>query len=276
MTEAAEDPDQLEAPSARSLLLAVLTMHVVPDGGSVWTAALVDGLQRLGVTEKSGRQAILRLTGDGWLVTERHGRHTHLHLTAHAHEQMQRQQHIARFEAAPFDNEWVVLLLSIDNEGRESRRRLRRTLFSFGWGAISPGAWLTHGSSSQAAVLEVLQREGLDGSATFVRAEFLGPLPIEALVARTWDLRALGARYVAYLATFGAMEPTTDEEAFIARTRLAEMWIRSFRSDPFLPAAYLAPEWPGTAARHMLNDRMDRWVGPADRWWHEATRRAAP
>ena len=263
------DADEGNVASARSLLSTVLTLHVVPQGGAVWTSTLVEGLARLDIQHKSARQAILRLSADGWLVAERHGRHARLQLTAFAHQQMQRQQHIARFEAATSDREWLVLLLSIEQADRESRRRLRRTLQSFGWGNISPGAWLTYGSASQSAVLDVIGRQGLEGAATFVRAEFLGPLPIDELIARTWDLSALRLRYSAFLERFEPMKPGTDEEAFVARARLTETWIRSFRSDPFLPDAYLPADWPGSDARQLLNGRMAQWTGPADRWWKQ-------
>jgi phenylacetic acid degradation operon negative regulatory protein len=267
---------ELAAPSARSLLLATLTLHVVPDGGSTWTGALIESMGLLGVNDKACRQAIQRLAADGWIVTERHGRHARLHLTSLAHGQMQRDQHVARFEAATSPREWVVLLLMLEKEHRENRRRLRRSLVSFGWGNVSPGAWLNTGSASQEAALEVLRREGLDGSATFLRADFISPSSVQDLIARTWDLTGLAGRYVAFLDRFQGLRPRTDEAAFVARAQLTDMWMRSFRADPFLPPDHLPSQWPGTPARALLNDRMVRWAPAADRWWKSAVGRAEP
>ena len=267
---------ELATPSARSMLLATLTLHVVPDGGSTWTGALIESLGLLGVNDKACRQAIQRLVADGWIVTERHGRHARLYLTPLAHGHMQRDQHIARFEAATSPRQWVVLLLMLDKEHRENRRRLRRSLVSFGWGNVSPGAWLNTGSASQEAAIEVLKREGLDGSATFLRADFINPSSVKGLIDRTWDLSALASRYVAFLDRFQAVRPRTDETAFVARAQLTDMWMRSFRADPFLPAEHLPAQWPGTPARELLNDRMVRWAPAADRWWKSAVGRAQP
>lgn len=254
-------------------MLAVLTLHVVPSGGAVWTSTLVEALGLLGVREKSCRQVILRLTHDGWLRHEREGRRTRLHLTAHAHDQMQRQQHVARFEAAATDGEWLLLLLPPEPDGRDGRRRLRRTLASFGWGNVSPGTWLTNGAASRGAILEVLERERLDRVAAFVQAEFLGPLPLADLVQRTWDFPDLARHYDAFLRAFEPLRPRGDADAFMARTRMTETWIRTFRRDPFLPPAYLPANWPGTRARRVLNQRMARWVTGADRYWHSLTAR---
>jgi len=267
---------ELVAPSARSQLLAVLTLHVVPDGGSAWTGALIEALALLGVNDKACRQAIQRLVADGWMVTERHGRHARLHLTPLAHEHMSRRQHIARFEAATSPREWVVLLLVLEKEHRENRRRLRRSLTSFGWGSISPGAWLNTGEASCEAAIEVLKREGLEQSATFLRADFIDQSSVEDLIARTWDFSGLSNRYVAFLDRFQALRPRSDEAAFVARAQLTDMWMRSFRADPFLPAEHLPTDWAGTPARELLNDRMVRWAPAADRWWKAATDRAEP
>src|SRR3954471_6928336 len=204
-----DSDSELVAPSARSLLLAALTLHVVPDGGSAWTGAVVEGLGLLGVNDKACRQAIQRLVADGWIVTERHGRHARIHLTPLAHGHMQRQQHIARFEAATSPRDWIVLLLVLEKEHRENRRRLRRSLVSFGWGSVSPGAWLNTGAASREAATEVLRREGLDGSATFLRADFIDGDTVQDVIARTWDLRGLSSRYGAFLARFQDVRPDT-------------------------------------------------------------------
>lgn len=262
-----------DGPSARSLVLAVLTLHVVPDGGAAWTGSLVEALGLLGVHEKSCRQVIRRLRGEGWLEPERQGRRTRLRLTDHAHAQMQRQQHVARFEAAATEDEWLLLLLPPEPDGRDSRRRLRRTLASFGWGNVAPGTWLTNGTASRPAVVEVLVREGLDQAATFVRAEFLGPRALEDLVARTWDFPELARHYELFLRSFERLSPRSDAEAFAARVRMTEMWIRTFRRDPFLPAAYLPARWLGTKARRVMNQQMARWEAGADRYWHAITSR---
>ncbi len=67
--------------SARSLLLTVLGEFVHPRSETVWTATLLEALGRLGVEEKSARQALTRTASEGLLVSSRHGRRVLWELT---------------------------------------------------------------------------------------------------------------------------------------------------------------------------------------------------
>ena len=64
----------LGVPSTRGYLLTVLGEFVLPVGGRVWTAALLDALGALGVEERTARQAVWRSAERGLLESERIGR----------------------------------------------------------------------------------------------------------------------------------------------------------------------------------------------------------
>ena len=64
----------LGVPSTRGYLLTVLGEFVLPVGGRVWTAALLDALGALGVEERTARQAVWRSAERGLLESERVGR----------------------------------------------------------------------------------------------------------------------------------------------------------------------------------------------------------
>lgn len=69
--------------SARSLLLTVFGEYVLPHGRPVWTSTLLHVLGGLGVEEKSARQALHRMSGGGWIRSERAGRRVRWSLTQH-------------------------------------------------------------------------------------------------------------------------------------------------------------------------------------------------
>src|SRR6266568_507032 len=69
--------------SARSLLLTMLGEYVLPSAAAVWTSTLLYVAAGLGIEEKAARQALTRLAGDGWIVSERDGRRVRWALTAH-------------------------------------------------------------------------------------------------------------------------------------------------------------------------------------------------
>ncbi len=69
------------AASARGVLFTILGEFVLPGGGQAWTSALIEAMRRLGIEEKSARQALMRTAADGWLLSERLGRRTRWRLT---------------------------------------------------------------------------------------------------------------------------------------------------------------------------------------------------
>src|SRR5579862_7243548 len=69
------------AESARGLLFTILGEFVLPSGGAAWTSAFIDALGRLGIEEKSCRQALMRTAADGWLTADRAGRRASWRLT---------------------------------------------------------------------------------------------------------------------------------------------------------------------------------------------------
>ena len=52
--------------SSRGLLFTVLGEFVLPTGAA-WTSSFIDVFNRLGVEEKTARQALMRTSADGWL-----------------------------------------------------------------------------------------------------------------------------------------------------------------------------------------------------------------
>src|SRR5579864_2833361 len=72
------------APSARGLLLTLLGEFVLTGGGTAWTSAVLATFARLGIEEKTTRQALMRTAASGWLDPEKIGRRTRWRLTASA------------------------------------------------------------------------------------------------------------------------------------------------------------------------------------------------
>src|SRR5256885_11066653 len=68
----------LGVPSTRGYLLTVLGEFVLPVGGRVWTAALLDALGALDVEERTARQAVWRAAERGLLEAVRIGPRTRL------------------------------------------------------------------------------------------------------------------------------------------------------------------------------------------------------
>src|ERR1700756_1245057 len=76
--------EEAGAPSARGLLFTVLGEFVLPGDQMAWTSALLTVFARLGIEEKTARQALMRTSAAGWLDAEKIGRRTRWRLTGSA------------------------------------------------------------------------------------------------------------------------------------------------------------------------------------------------
>lgn len=256
--------------SAKSMLLTVLGELVVPNGGSVWTGTLVDGLAALGYGDRNARQAMARLRDDGVIESERHGRKTRWHVTAEGDQLLRAgAERIYRFgeRTEPWDGRWLVVVCSIPESQREKRRRLQTQLAFAGFGFVSPNIAVSPHTSAEHTVNQVLERLDLADIAMVLRAETGSLTPDGDILERSWDLEALSASYVDFISTFGEVRPEGPEASFCELVRLVHTWRRFPFSDPELPPELLPAGWSGTVARHLFDDARDSWSTEATAYY---------
>ena len=281
MSVAAEEPTgrpalsrrrELGSASARSMLLTVLGEFVLPRAQPVWTQTLVDVMGRLGVEQKSARQALARTAAEGLLTSDREGRRVRWSLSESGQRLL--SDGAARIygfgtPAAAWDGRWLVLLVSVPESRRQLRHRLRTRLAWAGLGSPSPGVWISPDPGKQAEVAQVVADLELDE----VTSSFVGPfgaIGAEAdMVAQAWDLAEVEAAYEEFIADFGSPGPTDPDEIMVRQVQLVHAWRRFPFLDPRLPAALLPRGWAGTRAAELFDTLPSRWEGPARRRWEE-------
>lgn len=248
----------------------MLGEFVAPSTEPVWTGSLVASLGALGVQEKAARQALTRSAADGWLAGERVGRRARLTLSPDIRALL--AEGAARIYGfgdgrTDWDGRWLVLLVSVPEDARPLRHRLRTGLAWAGFGPLGGGVWVTPAAGREDEARKLLDSLG----PAVVVSSFVGPhgsLGDEAaLVARAWDLPQLEHRYERFLDTFGDLGPAGGAETFAAQTRLVHEWRRFPLLDPGLPDALLPPTWPGRAARELFGRRHAEWAAGARAWF---------
>lgn len=266
MTASAPTPRQRPTESAKSVLLTVLGELVVPNGGRVWTGTLVDGLAALGYGDRNARQAIARLRDDGVIEPERHGRKTRWHVTGDG-DQLLRSgaERIYSFgrRSEPWDGRWLVVVCSIPETQRDKRRRFQTRLAFAGFGFLSPTIAVSPHLSVEQVASDILERLGLADVAVVLRAETGSLTPDDDVLARSWDLDAIGASYVDFVETFSDVRPENGEASFCELVRLVHAWRQFPFSDPELPPELLPAGWAGNVARHLFEDAQRTWSGEA-------------
>jgi phenylacetic acid degradation operon negative regulatory protein len=252
------------------LLLTILGEFVLPQGGSVWTSSVIDGLTQLGIGERNSRQAVARLGDDGLLTAERVGRLTRWHLTDRAVRLLSDgTRRIYGFAADPpgWGRRWLVVIAPVPEDERSKRHQLRTRLGFTGFGFLGPAIAISPHVEREEAANDVLRELGLDDSAVVFVAETGTLVPDGQLIDRAWDLGELAGRYRAFVHDFDRREVGDDASAFAAIVDLVHEWRRFPFDDPEIPADLLPVDWPAPIAKQVFDARRTAWLPAATRWF---------
>jgi phenylacetic acid degradation operon negative regulatory protein len=262
------------AESARGLLLTVLGEFVLPSGGAALTSAFIDVLGRLGVEEKTARQALMRTAADGLLTSHRQGRRTLWRLTPGAEQFLtEGAERIYSFQATQpeWDGRWLIVLARVPESERAARHVLRTRLSWAGFGSPAPGVWIsTHVDRTKEAE-QVLGEAGVDDAQIFLAEHHAGG-DLATMVREAWDLAAVERGYEGFVAEFGR---SGGGDPLVRTVQLVHAWRRFPRTDPALPARLLPARWSGVRAAKVFARRRGEWHAAAQAEWRRLTGEAA-
>ena len=270
----------LGVPSTRGYLLTVLGEFVLPVGGRVWTAALLDALGALGVEERTARQAVWRSAERGLLESERIGRRTRWALSDAARRLLgegARRIYSLHREPRPWDGRWLLLYVSVPESQRDLRHRMRIRLGWAGFASLGSGTWVSPWVDREVEAREVLEDLGLAGAARSFIAQPGGIGDVAEMVGATWPLAEIAVGYDAFLERFGpAGPPGSSYDAFVCQVRLVHEWRRFPFIDPDLPGELLPRDWSGYRAAELFHRLHEQWRSPAWAWWTERMEASGP
>jgi phenylacetic acid degradation operon negative regulatory protein len=258
----------------RGLLITVLGDYVRPARQAAPTSAFIDVMARLGVEETACRQALIRATADGWLVTRREGRFTWWQLSP-AFEQFLNlgAEKIFGFTATQpdWDRRWLVVVTRAAETNRSGRHLLRTRLRWGGFGALAPGVWISTHTDRVSTVELLLQEAGVQEDSQIFLSEYLAGGDPVALVRQAWDLDDVEREYEEFLTAF-ARQPSDDP--LVRLTQLVHAWRRLALLDPALPKELLPAEWIGARAVKLFHRQHAKWLPSATREWGQISRHA--
>ena len=255
------------APSARGLLFTLLGEFVLPGGGTAWTSAVLAALVRLGIEEKTTRQALMRTAASGWLDAEKAGRRTRWRLTASAQKMLtEGADRIYSFAgpAESWDGRWLLVYARIPESDRRARHVVRSRLSWAGFGSLGPGLWISPHPGRENEAISVLREAGVAADAHVFVARRSGLAEVPTMVAEAWDLGAIEEQYEAFLEEFRAAAPA---DVLARQIELVHAWRRFPAVDPALPRELLPARWSGLKAAQLFADRHQRWSAGAKREW---------
>ncbi len=251
--------------NARSALFDLYGDHLRRRGGAAPVAALLRMLAPLDVTAAAVRTAVSRMVRQGWLDPVRLDLGAGYRLTGQAERRLSAAaSRIYRRDITEWDGRWHVIVTDPVAD-RSSRDRVRNGLAYLGYASLSTQTWISPRESAELAGL--LSAE--DVAALRFWAVHEGEQA--PLVARAWDIGALGRSYDSWLAEARVVVgdvtvPLSDEAAFTIRSRLVHEWRKFLFSDPSLPRELLPASWPGDEAAQFFDEQARRLAAGASRF----------
>ena len=256
--------------SARTFLLTILGDAVMPASTQVFQESLVSALGTLGISVPAARQVTARATRDGWLTSERVGRRSLMKLSTTAASMLVegRSRTMAFGETREWDERWLLVTLTVQEERREVRHHFRTELGWLGFGSLGNGVWISPHASNQEAALTLFQgKEGLKEAYVFVTETPVTHTPRDIAVT-AWDLDKLLTRYVDFDERFTRLAPVEPQAVFAAWIELITSWRHFPLVDPELPDSLLPAKWPRQHSFELFHSRHDEWASVAREYFN--------
>jgi phenylacetic acid degradation operon negative regulatory protein len=255
------------APSARGLLLTLLGEFVLTGDGTAWTSAVLATFARLGIEQKTTRQALMRTAAAGWLTAEKVGRRTRWRLTGAARQMLtDGAARIYSFTGPDpdWDGRWLLISARIPESDRRARHVVRTRLSWAGFGSLGPGLWISPHPDREAEAVGVLREAGIADDAHVFTARRSGLGDERVMVATAWDLTAIEDEYEQFIEEF---RPPAAEDVLGRQIELVHAWRRFPALDPALPRELLPDRWSGLEAARLFGEQHQQWSAAAGQEW---------
>ncbi len=228
--------------------------------GWLWIGGLIRIMGAFGVSAAAVRQAVSRMSRQGWLLARRAGNRAYYAVSDRGRRRIRELSPRIYGPVIHWDGRWRVLTYAIGEEHRKRRESLRKELSALGWGLLSPSTWISPADTLEAAREAAHTTQTLHAVALF-ESTYRGPLSDRELLERCWDVPAIASVYREFLARYAprlAEERRTgslgDREALLDRLRLVHDYRKFAYIDPGLPSELLPAHWPGTAAASLFRE----------------------
>ncbi|WP_261557395.1 PaaX family transcriptional regulator C-terminal domain-containing protein [Frankia tisae] len=212
-------------------------------------AGLVDLLATAGYAAGATRVGLSRLCADGSLERRRDGRQTSYRLGRQMAETVTsvggRVESFGR--SVGWDGSWTIVLASVPDELRSTRRRMKSALAYLGFGRLREATWVA-ARACEDEVKDLVESLDLAGLVDVFVGRPSALADVDAILHRCWDLGSLTQRYSAFVARFAPLRAAVSRDALTGPDALL-WWMRlthDYRElvyrDPELPPEFLPPE----------------------------------
>ena len=246
-------------------------------GGSLWIGALIELMATFGISAAAVRQAVSRMTRQGWLAARRAGNRAFYSVTDRGRRRIAELSPRIYGPVIDWDGRWRLLTFAFGEGGRQARDRLRQELGVLGWAPLSPSTWVSPNDALDAA-RAAADTSGLSADAHLFAGHYCGPLSDRQLVERCWNLAAIAGAYAEFVERYRArlaqereQGNLSDEAAFIERLWLVHDYRNLLICDPGLPSELVPAHWPGTTAAAVFREYYAALDAKSQRYFRSRT-----
>lgn len=244
----------------------------------LWVGSLIRLMAEFGLSEAAVRQAVSRMSRQGWLAARRHGNRSYYAVTPRGRRRIEAISPRIYGPVVDWDGRWRMLAYGVAERNRERRDRLRKDLAVLGWAPLSASTWISPGNTVEAARAAAEAGGALDCVDLFV-GEYAGPRSDRELLERCWNLPAIAEQYRSFIALYEPRlqaeqrDPALrDDEAFVERLWLVHDFRKFAYVDPGLPSTLLPAHWPGTLASQTFRAYYAALSPKAERFFQTVSR----
>lgn len=240
----------------------------------LWVGGLIRLMGEFGLSEQAVRQAVSRMSRQGWLAAKRRGSRSYYALTELGRSRVQAISSRIYGPVVEWDGRWRMLTYSVAEVKRQGRDGLRKDLTVLGWAPLSASTWISPNDALDAA-RTAAETNGVLENVSLFAGEYAGPRKDRELLEECWDLPAIAAQYRDFIAEYEpklraerARASLTDDRAFVERMWLVHDFRKFTYVDPGLPSTLLPAHWPGTAAGAVFREYYALISKKAERFFH--------
>ena len=229
-------------------------------GGEIWIGSLGRLMAEFGLSEAAVRQAVSRMSRQGWISARKVGTRSYYAMTDRGRTRVDKVS--PRIYLPPeehWDGRWRMVAYTIPEHRREGRDRLRKDLTVLGFAPLGTALWISPRDVLDAA-REAARASELEGCVDLFLAESRGPKSDRELIAACWDLERIAHDYGEFIAAYETRlahvraRPPADAYAFVEREWVVHDYRRFIYLDPGLPSSLLPQTWPAARASRLFRD----------------------
>lgn len=250
-----------------TVIYTLFGAFIVPRGGKVHVASLIDLVFPLGFSPNAIRLGLSRMARQGVFDIERAGRRSYYSLNAKGMKWME-QGRVRAFEVKrrEWDKRWRLLVYSIPETMRDRRDKLRQKLLSLGYANVSAAFWISP-HDLQTELNRYVEEGGMKDYVEMFTAEHTGYHGDKELAAKIWRIDDLTRQYgvfvrkyekllTAYNTSARSGRPMDFAVCFARRFCMTAEYVALRLDDPMLPLELLPKNWVGMRAERIYDDLL--------------------